>query len=169
MNQFLDFYNQSFFNPCWACRDGVRKPFSTFLQRNDSWVYNISGTTKHLVMGTGAWYNVFKGVMNSTLSYMETLNMIGPFIGSRFSKKDKMVFWLDLPPVVFNRSDDNSNGDGNRSKSKESFEWLQYVDKNEMAQRILKPFGFNYLDTSAATRSRKARDANVTVDGVHWW
>jgi hypothetical protein len=51
----------------------------------------------------------------------------------------------------------------------ESFEWHHMRDKDDLASKYLSKVGVLFLDTKPALIPRKTADAEVAVDGLHWW
>lgn len=152
-----------FLHPCWACKaDGIRRDFGLYLQDTEAWHHKLPvQDTAAIVMGSGAWYNAFKGVINSTETYAETLRAVGPILQDLKSTRDIDVFWVGLPPHIFNTTTTNQSTYG--------YEWIFFSDKDAIAKSILTPFGVTFVDTSVLTKPRKMKDPYVAADGIHWW
>ena len=150
-------------HPCWACRSGKRKEFSTFETDPDSWHNRLpSSPLSAVVLSSGAWYNTFKGIINSTATYIEMLHKVGPILRSINKVRSAEVFWVGLPPIVIHPGHDNET-------RAYMYEWIAYADKDRIAKEILQAYGVNFIDTDRLTRYRKFIDLNTSADGMHWW
>ena len=99
--------------------------------------------------------------MNSTASYIETLQTIGPIFKRLRDERDIEVFWVGLPPHGLNLSVVNASTFG--------YEWIYYEHKDSIAKQILRPYGVTFVDVNALVKARKLVDENVAADGIHWW
>ena len=117
---------------CSACPDGKRVEFD-FSNIDNYWYNLIANDTLAVLIGTGSWYNLYKGVSNSNEEYEETMKIISPMIYNLIHHRNILVFWLGLPP--------NAN-----ETIKEEFEWSRYRSKDEIAKKYLEPLGIIFLD-----------------------
>ncbi|KAJ1434294.1 hypothetical protein B484DRAFT_429254 [Ochromonadaceae sp. CCMP2298] len=147
-----------FIHPCWACRNGVRRHFSDFDTDADSWHNRLPANVTSLIIGAGAWYNSFQGLLNSSSTYEEMLLRVGPLLG-RLRERDIEVFWVGLPPSTPSTSS-RLGGD--------LYDWRLFRDKDSMAERLLTPHGVTFIDVAVLTAARKAVDPSVSADGLHW-
>ena len=154
---------RKFLHPCWACRrDGIKKDFKGNLVDPTAWHRKLpKEDTLGLVINSGAWYNSFKGVMNSTATYAETLHTVGPILQNLREMRNIEVFWVGLPPHIFDLTTTNSSTYG--------YEWIYYGEKDKVAKDILSPYGVTFVNTDVLTKPRKLRDPFIAADGIHWW
>ena len=150
-----------FKHPCWACKNGIRKSFHDFLDDPKSWhnrIRNMNITA--VVVGSGAWYNTFQGIMNSTATYIETLQTFGP-IFQNLQQHGTQIYWIGLPPHLVDITTMNETMYG--------YEWIHFEQKDNLARNILEPYGVSFIDTAHLLKTRKIHDHNCTADGLHWW
>jgi len=153
---------KTFKHPCWACRKtGIKQNFSNYLTDTQTWHHKLpKEDIGALVIGSGAWYNSFQGIMNSTSTYMETLHAIGPILHDLNAKRGIEIFWVGLPPHNFNLTTANASMYG--------YEWIYFEQKDAIAKHILTPYGVTFVDTNVLTKSRKLKDPGIAADGIHW-
>lgn len=154
---------KSLVHPCWACRKtGIKQNFSNYLEDANAWHHKLPQQDfSALIIGSGAWYNTFKGIMNSTSTYMETLHAIGPIFQHLKTTRAIEIFWVGLPPHIFNLTTTNASTYG--------YEWIYFEHKDAIAKDILTPYGVTFIDTNVLTKPRKLRDPFIAADGMHWW
>lgn len=148
-------------HPCFACRDKDPRIFVNYASSPEEWHHKLPNATTALIIGSGAWYNSFKGIINSTVTYTETLSVLGPILQDLKRTRNIETFWQGLPPHNMNLSTANSSMWG--------YEWIYYPEKDALAKSILEPYGVVFIDTDKLTKERKARDPLVAADGLHWW
>lgn len=93
-------HQPGFFHPCWGCRDGKRANFSEFLNSPLAWYNRIPNDTNYVVLSTGAWYNSFRSFMNSTATFIETIQAIAPLLHNLKEQRGITTYWLGLPPYL---------------------------------------------------------------------
>jgi hypothetical protein len=149
---------ETFFHPCWACKYGVRKNFSNYLNDTEYWLNKLPvSEVSALVLGTGAWYNFFHGLINSTATYIETLQQLGPILLDLQTQRGIRVFWLGLPPRIV------------EGYSLVEMEWKHFEEKDSLAKQVLGAFNVTFIDTSTLIRQRIVADPSISADGLHWW
>lgn len=156
----------SIINPCAACSDGIKRNFSVnriFHKsfKKDYWFNKITPDTRILILGGGSWFNYYKGVINSTETYKEMLVLIGKLVMTLKHERIRglEVYWIDLPPII----------PGSQNKVYPEYEWDNFQNKNELANKILPQYGINVLNTNKALFSRKAHDIHVSEPStLHW-
>jgi hypothetical protein len=178
---FRDEEIPKFRNQCLACRDGILHPMSEYSLNSDkipdtNWLKLIPKNTKILVLGGGAWFNYFHGLINATQTYIEALHYIGPFLKDFKVSYGMDVYWMSLPPVFYN---DLINGFTNSTNNRttplnyveKQYEWQLFEEKNILAKQILITYDVTVLDTWKAMLDRKHHDINI-AEGVggrlHW-
>lgn len=148
-------------HPCFACLEKDPRDFSNYASNPEEWHHRLPTDTTAIIIGSGAWYNLYKGIMNSTFTYAETLHALGPVFLHLQKTRGIDTFWHGLPPHNINISVQNSSDYG--------YEWIFFTEKDYIAKTILEPYGVTFLDTDRLTKARKARDPWVAADGLHWW
>jgi hypothetical protein len=147
--------HKEFHNPCGGCPDGKRFKFD-HTKLKGYWYNRITPDTMAVVIGTGAWYNGHKGILNSDEVYEETMTIISPMIQDLIHNRNISVFWLGLPP--------NGNDTVNIF-----YEWSRYRNKDKLARKHLEPLGVVFLDNMPLVDQRKKADPNLNPDDFHWW
>jgi hypothetical protein len=153
---------KAFKHPCWGCRNGTRYDYHAYLQDPKTWhnraaAMNVSA----LVVGNGAWYNSFQGIINSTSTYIETLQTTGPILKNLHEQYGMHIFWLGLVPPNVDVTKMNETDYG--------YEWIHFEEKDALAKSILEPYGVTFIDTNMLLKTRKKLDPWVSADGMHWW
>lgn len=145
-----------FAHPCWSCRDGIRKTFNTFEDYPNSWPNKITNETGYMIMNSGTWYNIFKGIVNANETYKQTLAKLAPYLIELKQKKLLHgVYWFDLPPIM-------TFGYEELKYDLQSYAW-----KNEIAERYLHK-SLTYLNTSSIIKPRKSKEWTIASDLIHW-
>lgn len=142
-------------NPCSGCPEGKRITFD-YMKIPGYWYNRITNDTMAMVIGSGAWYNGHKGIINSDIVYEETMKMIAPMIQDLIQNRNIPVFWLGLPP--------NGNDTVNIF-----YEWSRYRNKDNLARKHLEPLGVIFLDNMLLANQRKRADPHLNPDDFHWW
>jgi hypothetical protein len=153
---------KTFKHPCWGCRNGTRHDYKAYLNDPKTWhnraaALNVSA----LIVGNGAWYNSFQGIINSTSTYIETLQTTGPILQYLRERHGTHVLWLGLVPPNVDVTKMNETDYG--------YEWIHFEEKDALAKSILEPYGVTFIDTNMLLKSRKKLDPWVSADGMHWW
>ncbi len=143
------------FNVCGGCYKGKYRPFEVYSHHPRFWYERIPNDTLAVVMGNGAWYNGYKGVIDSNKVYEETMVLIKPFLEKLINNRNVSVFWVSLPPTA---------NDG-----KAEYEWMHFRLKDSIVKKHLVPIGVNFIDEMELLNERKLKDPNINPDGFHWW
>lgn len=154
-NPELYSHHKEWHNPCSACPDGKKINFD-YKKSKGYWYNRITNDAMAVVIGTGAWYNGNKGILNSDILYEETMKMITPMIYDLIHNRNISVFWLGLPP--------NGNDTVNPF-----YEWSRYRNKDNIARKHLEPLGAIILDNMLLVDQRKRSDIHLNPDDFHWW
>lgn len=145
---------------CEGCPDGIQHSLSEF-EYNTPWLRRIPVGTDILILGAGTWYNFYRGYINSSLTYTETIQFIAPILRYLVVTKGVDVYWLDLPPYV---APDEGEG-----KENPFYEWDKFEWKNRVAEKLLSAVGVKFIDSWSALHQRKQADIAVSDSGhLHW-
>lgn len=147
-------------NPCWGCVDGKPRSWEKFLKHPNSYVNSIPDDTIAIVIGSGTWYNNFKGLIDSTAVYTDTIRKLRPIVKSWVRERNIMVFWQGLPPVNPEHIKQLNGSD--------YFGWSMHYEKDRIAKSILEPVGAIFVNVSALSKDRKQLDVNISSDYIHW-
>jgi hypothetical protein len=146
-----------FILPCLACPDGIFWPFNgSFASYPHYWISKITPNTSAIVIGTGAWYNVWKKLTDPMASFRETVDKLAPIFYDFIHHRGIQVFWIDLPPI--------SDFEWEISKL---FGWHLYVEYMVYAKQRLEREGVILVESNLAAAPRKLRDNNIT-NHIHW-
>eukprot|EP01031_Cornospumella_fuschlensis_P033528 gene33528-40563_t len=84
------------FSLCQACPDGKPIGLHGYVESEKFWLRNVPNDTSILILGSGAWYNLHKGILNSTHAYLEMLTTIAPLVGKFIEQTHAHVYWIGL-------------------------------------------------------------------------
>jgi hypothetical protein len=158
---FRDIHRPLWNNPCFACPDGILYNFTEFLKSPKAWMNRIPSDTFAIILGSGPWYNDWKGIQNSNQVFQQTLQMITPIIKDWINTRKLLVIWQGLPPM-------RSAASFGNSQFRYWFDWDGFPTKDHLAQRLLEPLGVYFFNVSGLLKVRKFRDRNISADDLHW-
>lgn len=149
-------------DPCWNCKDGIKKNNDIYMRNESLWHHQVvTKGVSALVVGSGAWYNMYQGLMDSATEYNATMYIMGPLFQRLKQDHGIEVFWLGLPPHNVDVNTMNVTDYG--------YEWAHFEEKNAIAKHALKAFGVTFIDTHELLHRRKRIDPRISPDGLHWW
>jgi hypothetical protein len=157
---FLDSENaKGLHQRCFGCPDGVYHPLNeSFQYLSQFWPSKVLQDATHLVIGSGSWYAGYRQLLSPVEEYQRMLTTIKPILESLTRAHHLNIHWLDLPPMAYTPP-----------PHEDIFGWNNFFLFNNLAKEIFENSSIKYLDTAQATRSRKARDVNLTDDFQHHW
>ncbi|RYH16506.1 hypothetical protein EON65_29980 [archaeon] len=144
------------FSICQACPDGTPISLQSYLDSEKFWMHHIPNDTSILVLGSGSWYNLHKGLLNSTHAYLEMLTSIAPRLGKFIAQTQTHVYWVGLPP-----------SDSTLSYL-EAYEYSYFRGKDDLAYRILSEVGVQFINITQLLQDRKEKDQSIKSDHLHW-
>lgn len=147
-------------NPCWACADGRLRTWAEFVKRPSSWVNRVPNDTIAVVMGGGTWYNGYKGLIDPSAAYYDTLSKLRPILKEWITDRGITVFWQGLVPTIPEQLVSLN--------VTELYGWAYFDEKDLMAKTMLEPIGVQFVNVSALTRERKRMDIKLNADPIHW-
>jgi hypothetical protein len=154
-NSALYSKHKEMFNPCAGCYKGKYRPFDVYSHHPRFWYQRIPNDTLAVIMGNGAWYNGYKGVIDSNKVFEETMVLITPLIQTLINVRNISVFWVSLPPTA--------------QDGKAEYEWMHFRQKDSIVKKHLEPLGVMFIDEMALLNERKLKDPQMNPDGFHWW
>lgn len=148
------------FPPCFACPKGVLRPFDTFIHDPiASWVENIPNDTFAVVLSSGAWYNIYKGLVDPVRTFEDTLIKLKPFLQHIVQQRQIEVIWVGLPPMSV----------GDVEALGKNYGWDSFPVKDDLVKKHYSDLGVHFIDTNRLLGSRKVDDPRVKSDPLHWW
>ena len=146
---------------CGGCDPGGTKrkgSFSDSVARvKEEWINDLSDSSQMLFIGTGSWFNYFKGLTNSSQEYGDTLQALKTVLSELKMNRKIDIFWYDIPPCGIFCGDTNPD-----------FEHGGFDSKNALARQSLESVVV-YLNTSAAIVKRLNADGlALSAGGPHW-
>jgi ferritin-like protein len=89
----------------------------------DKDILKPNGKTKVLILSTGAWYGAFNSVENCTKQLNLTIQLLFPLLKDiQIRKKDLLIFWLSMPPMVKELTEELES----------KYEWKTYSYKSQL-------------------------------------
>jgi hypothetical protein len=95
---------------------------------NDQDIMEPNGKTKLLLLDTGPWYGGYNSIENGTEQVGTTIELLFPVLKEiQTRKKDLIIFWLSMPPMYKELTEDEENQN----------EWKSYPNKNILIQEAV--------------------------------
>jgi hypothetical protein len=146
---------------CFSCYpNGSVRDFSPATYWNRPyWPSKISRKTTSVLVGVGAWYNLYHQLLDPMQALNETFHIVGPLFEA-IRANGTEIYWLDLPPMILPQKNSIDNH--------LQYAWRNFSAYNRLAKESLTPYGVVYMDTESILRPRKTLDPSLTADLLHW-